>query len=494
MNPLVGIYKGRRVHLGDLLQMSRSKSMRRNRHALAAVAACVAASDAAAMPRRTVPRALGGWRGSTLAGYVLRGDDVTYKEKLRMDSGTFSKLVGLFRGSRLDTSLPLTTQRACEIRGTTGRRRRGRRVSVIAQVARATRSRDPPTLRYKVAACMYAFAHGGPLKTLADVCSVAQSTLRGWLTSFCLDTMRLVKPLYMPAKPFSAEERAAVQGQFASRRGVPNVTLACDGSHIPFKPPNKRVALDYRNYKGWYSILAVAFVDSYYRFFDLDVGYPGRAGDNTVLSKNWLMRALSVDPAAWLGPGGLVLGDSGASDGDSFFMNPFHAPTEPEKCWFNFCHSSTRFFVEQTFGIWKSRFRFLLHPLNTKHRLTCLMIYASAILHNFLIAHVGADYDAHMSAANWRNFFAEKEVMLCPTCVREKKDHCVHQAAYRNNATHQAAMRQRPSQVRTELCESLWDEVCHGVAYASQRALIRARMQERCEDCVNADGWLPADR
>jgi hypothetical protein len=36
--------------------------------------------------------------------------------------------------------------------------------------------------------------------------------------------------------------------------------------------------------------------------------------------------------------------------------------------------------------------------------------------------------------------------------------------------------------------------VCHGVAYASQRALIRARMQERCEDCVNADGWLPADR
>jgi hypothetical protein len=132
MNPLVGIYKGRRVHLGDLLQMSRSKSMRRNRHALAAVAACVAASDAAAMPRRTVPRALGGWRGSTLAGYVLRGDDVTYKEKLRMDSGTFSKLVGLFRGSRLDTSLPLTTQRACEIRGTTGRRRRGRRVQYLS--------------------------------------------------------------------------------------------------------------------------------------------------------------------------------------------------------------------------------------------------------------------------------------------------------------------------------------------------------------------------
>jgi len=57
-----------------------------------------------------------------------------------------------------------------------------------------------------------------------------------------------------------------------------------------------------------------------------------------------------------------VLGDSGASDGDSVFLNPYHNPSDPDKLYFNFCHSSTRFFVEQVFGIWKSRFRFLLCP------------------------------------------------------------------------------------------------------------------------------------
>ena len=58
---------------------------------------------------------------------------------------------------------------------------------------------------------------------------------------------------------------------------VNTCVLAADGSHIPFHPMDHKN--EYRNYKGWHSIMAVAFVDSYYRFFDLDVGAPGRSGD-----------------------------------------------------------------------------------------------------------------------------------------------------------------------------------------------------------------------
>eukprot|EP00966_Prymnesium_polylepis_P322513 7378771-Prymnesium_polylepis.1 len=108
----------------------------------------------------------------------------------------------------------------------------------------------------------------------------------------------------MPGTPWSDDDRKAVQGQFASRRGLAPVSLACDGTHIPFKPKGKKLAMEYRNFKGWPSILAVAFVDSYYRFFDIDVGYPGRAGDNTVLKHNWLMREIAQDADRWLGPGG----------------------------------------------------------------------------------------------------------------------------------------------------------------------------------------------
>ena len=84
----------------------------------------------------------------------------------------------------------------------------------------------------------------------------------------------------MPCKPWSESERAAVQGNFASRRGLAPISLSCDDSHLPFKPKGKKNFLEYRSFKGWTSILAVAFVDSYFRFFDVDVGYPGRAGDN----------------------------------------------------------------------------------------------------------------------------------------------------------------------------------------------------------------------
>ena len=163
---------------------------------------------------------------------------------------------------------------------------------------------DPLPTSFKLAACLYAFGQGGPIKTLADACSIGKSTLRKWLNQFCSAAMTHLRPLYMPAKPFTAEERCAVAGQFASRRGIQDCILACDGSHVPFRPSCKKTALDYKNYKGWTSILSVAFVDSYYHFFDIDVCWPGRAGDNIVLNSSWLMKQRQADPDKRLGPRG----------------------------------------------------------------------------------------------------------------------------------------------------------------------------------------------
>ena len=486
MDRVIGIVKGHRITVGDALCYSRTQLARRKTRMLLTVAARVASE--APSSRDTVCRALGKWRGSTIAGYLWRNEGRMHKEKFRMVPALFDQLVKLLSGSQLDKSSGRVAASFAATRPATLR-------SGHLRVAAAQAATDPPSLEFKVACCLYVFAHGGQLSLSADAASIGESTLRHWLNIFCSSIISVLKPIYMPSKPFTEEDRAAIQGQFASRRGLPNVTLACDGSHIPFKPPNKRVALDYRNYKGWFSILVVAFVDSYYRFFDLDVGYPGRAGDNTVLSRNWFMRALSQDSSKWLGPNGVVLGDSGASDGDEFFLNPYHNPTDADRCWFNFCHSSTRFFIEQTFGIWKSRFRFLLQPCNTKHKLTNLMIYASAILHNFCIVH-GRDPSlvsiGMEEPESWPNFFRQYCAMLCPTCKNEKKKHCVHQASYRNNTLQQALAREKPSEFRDRMCKELWHEVCHGVNFARNRTVIQERMSQRADDSINSDSWLPA--
>eukprot|EP00965_Chrysotila_dentata_P072811 2406550-Pleurochrysis_carterae.AAC.1 len=72
---------------------------------------------------------------------------------------------------------------------------------------------------------------------------------------------RHVQPVYMPTEPPSLQQLEAVRQQFASRRDIPSVGMACDGTHIPFNPTDESTAQEYRNYKGWTSLLVVAFVN-----------------------------------------------------------------------------------------------------------------------------------------------------------------------------------------------------------------------------------------
>jgi hypothetical protein len=389
-------------------------------------------------------------------------------ENFRCSKQTLEHVVDLLRWSSLYTNTHQPTQTLTS----KGRRR--------TRLARA--QTDPPTLQFKVAACLYCITQGGPLKVKADVCSIGESTLRRYVTMFADAVIEHVRPKYMPAKPFDEMELNAVRHQFAVRRGIDIVTLACDGTHIPHRPKNKRVGNDYRNYKGWTSILAVCFVDSFYRFFDVDVGYPGRAGDNTVLANNWLLKAIHADPDKWLGTNGVILGDSGASDGDNVFMNPYHCPSEPDKLWFNFCHSSTRFFAEQVMGVWKSRFRCLLDPLRLSHKLTTKIIYCTAILHNLFTTY--GRLDAHgvdmlsASGLNWAKYFTTFKEHRCMVCKMENKLHCIHQGIDRVGSTIVQNARNAPSVKRDEYCKKLWDRVCEGPNHQAIAQEMRKRRDE----------------
>ena len=438
--------------------------MQRNQQmAMAFIVATIATCNGGGAVR-SVQRSRGGWRGSTMTGYIF-GDEITYRSNFRMSKQTFQRLLEMLSKTSFGVARPsnLREQSAPPTRPGSGVSKSNKRAHRCKNMSFARTHTDPPSTQFKLATCLYAMAHGGKLKLTADVAGIGESTLRRWMHLFCSCVNSSVRAVYMPVRPFAPEALASVQGQFASRRGFPNVTLACDGSHIPFTKYTRKDANDYRNYKGWHSILTVAFVDSFHRFFDLHVGYPGRAGDNTVLRHFSTMSAFTKEPEKWLGKGGLTLGDSGASDGDKFFLNPYHCPTEPEKCWFNFCHSSTRFFVEETFGRWKNRWRFLMEPSGTKIKLTCLMVYASAVLHNLCTVHAYDDVEMSVGMSpHWASFFDQYKAQRCPTCKARNVGHCIHQAGFRNGAAQQASIRKAPSVQRDELCAKLWAEVCSG--------------------------------
>ena len=408
------------------------KHSRKRREEAAKIVALLVSSHAGAV-RREVQRSTGGWMGSTLYGYMTAGDDVTYRLNFRMTEDTVDHIVDLVRGTGL-MSKKVTKHR----------------------FSRAHLKHNYPSLKFKVCACLYLFGHGGTVKVAADVAGIGTSTLRQYLFNFCAAIFNGVKPKYMPCTQPKSSHLHAVRSEFASRRGIPNVAMACDGTHIPFNPARKN-AIDFKNYKGWTSILVVAFVDSFYRFVDADVGWSGRAGDNTVLAQNWLLKAISKDRESWLGKDGLIIGDGGASDGDNVFLNPFHAPTEPSKCWYNFCHSSTRFYVEQVFGQWKNRFRFLLNPCNTKQKLTNQMIYAAAILHNVCTYYRRDDMPVCTEGEpDWARFFTKYASQNCPSCTRRGAAHCVHAAENRNRVKEQRHVRGLPSMQRAAVCNDLW--------------------------------------
>jgi hypothetical protein len=162
------------------------------------------------------------------------------------------------------------------------------------------------------------------------------------MEEFCDGVFAVLKPIYMPSTPPSPEHLAEIRANFAARRGVPGVAMAVDGTHIPFAPPDEATRGDYRNYKGWYSILVLAFVNSFYLFVDADVGAAGKSGDNSVMKTSWLMQQIQQDPTSWLGVDGMIAADGGASDGGEFLLNPITMASTRPDLWYNFCHSSTR--------------------------------------------------------------------------------------------------------------------------------------------------------
>ena len=135
--------------------------------AAVAVVMAAAASAAEDAPRRSVERALGKWRGSTLGGY-LRGDDTTFLTTFRCSKLRFDDLVCKLRGSSIDSEAESATYRP----------------HAGARLTSKARSRlDPPDLRFRLGMCMYALGQQGgstPRSSQMWARSASQLCVGGW--------------------------------------------------------------------------------------------------------------------------------------------------------------------------------------------------------------------------------------------------------------------------------------------------------------------------
>ncbi len=85
--------------------------------------------------------------------------------------------------------------------------------------------------------------------------------------------------------PDTSDSLQTFANEFKEKRGLENIVLAIDGTHIQFRRPS-RTSLEYRNRKKYDSILLQGTVDSRKRFRDVFVGWPGSAHDTRVFKNS----------------------------------------------------------------------------------------------------------------------------------------------------------------------------------------------------------------
>ncbi|KAL3222167.1 hypothetical protein MRX96_028904 [Rhipicephalus microplus] len=154
---------------------------------------------------------------------------------------------------------------------------------VKEDLERETFIREPISSAERLAMTLRYLSSGALMQDIALSFRVGISTAREAVQETCAALWSRLKPLYMPEP--KTETWLHIAEGFSRTWQFPNCIGAVDGKHIQIKcPPNSGSM--YFNYKGTYSIVLLAVVDSDYKFVIVDVGAYGKQSDGGVLEQS----------------------------------------------------------------------------------------------------------------------------------------------------------------------------------------------------------------
>ncbi|KAJ8043473.1 Protein ANTAGONIST OF LIKE HETEROCHROMATIN PROTEIN 1 [Holothuria leucospilota] len=140
-------------------------------------------------------------------------------------------------------------------------------------------------------------ASGDSYKSLEYNFRVANNTIRrgggGIVPETCEALYEEFKDEYFKV-PNNPDEWREVARGFQERWNFPKCLGAIDGKHVAKKAPGRTVSLFY-NYKGFFSVVMMALVDSKYRFLNVDVGSHGSCSDGGLFMHTELKECLEND-------------------------------------------------------------------------------------------------------------------------------------------------------------------------------------------------------
>ena len=253
--------------------------------------------------------------------------------------------------------------------------------------------------------CFRYFATGNSFRNLAYAFRVGVSTISKIIREVSVAIWDNFHGKYMPF-PQTQADWLKVADQFQSKWQFPHCIGALDGKHVVITAPNKSGSL-YYNYKGTFSIVLMALVDSNYKFLYIDVGGYGKNSDGGIFSNCSLGKGLNrerlniPDPkvlpdAPDLGPVPYCFVADEAFPLKTNIMRPFPGRnTDKVQDTFNYRLSRARRVVENAFGILSSRWRIFHSKIGTKPDVTVKIVKACCILHNMVQDETQPDIARH---------------------------------------------------------------------------------------------------
>ncbi|XP_022818061.1 uncharacterized protein LOC111350654 [Spodoptera litura] len=248
--------------------------------------------------------------------------------------------------------------------------------------------RDAIPVKVRLAVTLRYLATGDSYRSLHYLFKISSQVISIIVPEVCLALNNVLKDLVKI--PNTTDEWLAKAKGF----NFPHCIGALDGKHVMILPP-PNTATEYFNYKGHFSIVLLALVDSDYCFMFVDIGCPGRISDGGVYNQSVLKQKIDTNVINLPSPSCLpnsntslpyvFLADA-AFALSTHIMKPFpghHALGTPERL-FNQKLSSSRVAVENTFGIMSSVFRIFKKPIPLNITKASLITMTCVLLHNFL--------------------------------------------------------------------------------------------------------------
>ena len=153
--------------------------------------------------------------------------------------------------------------------------------------------RQPIAADEKLVVTLRFLAAGESYESLMYQFRIHRTTIGRFIPQVSRAIYAALKDEYLKV-PSTEQEWEFIADETFKRWNFPNAFAVADGKHIVLFHPEGSGS-EYYNYKGFYSLVLLAFVDYDYKFLLIDVGCQGRISDGRVFSSSTISSAINND-------------------------------------------------------------------------------------------------------------------------------------------------------------------------------------------------------